>query len=295
MGRPLLQWTLFPATLVCFVAAAERVMERHDGNLVALAVFLATIPMFFALERLLPWRRQWLGSRGDVNVDVGLFGLAIVLGVLVVGPINTVIGAAGVGWLGERFGMGLWPSGWPLIAQGAVALLAGDFFRYWFHRAEHETALLWRLHATHHACERLYFFNGVRVHPLEALLSGVIEGIPLIVLGAPVEAVAMRAVMGRVIGRFQHCNLDVRLGPLDYVFSSPKNHRWHHSKKMWEANHNYGGDVIIWDHVFGTFFLPSNREPPHDIGIEDMPDFPKGLGSVLLSPFRWNRLARATS
>ena len=288
MARALLQWALFPATLVGFVAAAQLVMERHDGSLVALAVFFVTIPIFFALERLLPWRQEWLGSRRDVHVDVGLFGLSVLLGVLLVGPVNTLVG----GGLAESFGMRLWPSRWPLIAQGSLALLVGDLFRYWFHRAEHENALLWRLHATHHACERLYFFNGVRVHPLEALLSSVIEGIPLIVLGAPVEALAMRGVMGRVIGRFQHCNLDLQLGPLDYLFSSPKNHRWHHSKKAWEANHNYGGDLIVWDHVFGTFFLPGDREPPHDIGIEEMPDFPKGLVGVLLSPFRWRHLAR---
>ena len=94
--------------------------------------------------------------------------------------------------------------------------------------------------------------------------------------------------MGRIIGRFQHCNLDLVLGPLDYVFSSPKNHRWHHAKDLRVAAHNYGGDVILWDHVFGTFFLPPDREPSDEIGIENMPDFPKSLVGVVLSPFRWH-------
>jgi sterol desaturase/sphingolipid hydroxylase (fatty acid hydroxylase superfamily) len=102
-------------------------------------------------------------------------------------------------------------------------------------------------------------FNGARIHPIEVLVSGCIENLPLLLLGVPAEVLALRFVMGRAIGRFQHCNLDVRLGPLDYLFSSPLNHRWHHSRDLSEAAHNYGGDVIIWDHVFRTFYLPTRR------------------------------------
>jgi sterol desaturase/sphingolipid hydroxylase (fatty acid hydroxylase superfamily) len=261
-------------------------MRHRDPDLVALAVLLVTIPLFFGLERFLPWRRAWLGSRGDVHVDVGLFGLAVLIGATLLGPVSNAVGLLALGWLSEQLGARLWPADWPLIAQGALVLLVGDFFRYWFHRAEHEWQPLWRIHATHHACERLYFFNATRLHPLEIIGTRLFESIPLVALGVPVEALAMRDVMGRVIGRFQHCNLDVALGPLDYLFSSPANHRWHHSRRRVESNHNYGGDLVVWDHLFGTFFLPRDREPPDDIGIEDMPGFPRTLSGILLSPFR---------
>ena len=140
-----------------------------------------------------------------------------------------------------------------------------------------------------HSATRLYFYNGARLHPFEILLTGIVEGIPVVLMGIPAEALAMRFVMGRVIGRFQHCNLDVRLGPLDWVFSTPRNHRWHHSRNLDEAAHNYGGDVILWDHLFGTFFLPRDREPSDRVGIADMPDFPARLDRLVLSPFTWKR------
>jgi sterol desaturase/sphingolipid hydroxylase (fatty acid hydroxylase superfamily) len=289
--RTALRVGLFPVLFVGFVSAALPLMRRHNPDLVALAVLFGTIPLFFALERVLPWRRAWLGSRGDVHVDVGLFGLAVLLGALLVGPLANAAGLLALGWLSQRLGAGLWPEHWPLVAQGGLVLLVGDFFRYWFHRAEHEWEPLWRIHATHHACERLYFFNGTRLHPLEIVLTRLFEAIPLIALGVPLEALAMRDVMGRVIGRFQHGNLDVALGPLDYVFSSPANHRWHHSRIRSESNHNYGGDLIVWDLLFGTFYLPRDREPPDQIGIEDRPGFPKSLPGVLLSPFRWSAAA----
>lgn len=285
-SRSLLRVGLFPTLLIGGVIAAVPLFDRFDPFTVGLAMYLGTIPLFFFLERMIPWSEGWIGSRGDVSTDVGLVVLAGAA-TPILGPatqLTAVALAAGIGMPAEH---GLWPAGWPVIVQGALALVFADFFRYWVHRALHEVPFLWRIHATHHSAPRLYFFNGARLHPLEILVSGFVETTPLLLLGVTPEALAMRFVMGRVIGRFQHCNLDVSLGPLDYLFSTPKNHRWHHSKNLQVAAHNYGGDVIVWDHVFGTFFLPTDREPSDQIGIENMPCFPTDLVGVLLSPWRW--------
>jgi sterol desaturase/sphingolipid hydroxylase (fatty acid hydroxylase superfamily) len=59
---------------------------------------------------------------------------------------------------------------------------------------------------------------------------------------------------------------------------------------MEEANNNYGANVIVWDIVFGTRFLPNDREPPTDIGLADMPHFPQGFWAQLASPFRWKTI-----
>ena len=89
-----------------------------------------------------------------------------------------------------------------------------------------------------------------------------------------------------MIGRLQHCNLDVELGRLDHAVSSPKNHRWHHSSDLGEAAHNYGGNIVLFDHLFGTFHLPRDREPSNRVGIENLPDFPKRFWAVLSSPIQ---------
>ena len=89
--------------------------------------------------------------------------------------------------------------------------------------------------------------------------------------------------------------MDVRLGPRNYFFSMAELHRWHHSKQMEEANHNYGQNVIVWDLVFGTFFLPKDREPPEDIGIPNLPAFPMTFWRQLASPFRWRRIKRESA
>jgi hypothetical protein len=59
---------------------------------------------------------------------------------------------------------------------------------------------------------------------------------------------------------------------------------------MQEANHNYGGNLILWDVVFGTRYLPADREPPEAIGMESLPRFPTGYWANLAAPFRWRRV-----
>jgi sterol desaturase/sphingolipid hydroxylase (fatty acid hydroxylase superfamily) len=70
-------------------------------------------------------------------------------------------------------------------------------------------------------------------------------------------------------------------------------HRWHHSRTLAEANTNYGSNLIVWDLVFGTFFLPRDRQPPAAIGIGNMPEFPTRYLAQLASPFRWKELKEA--
>jgi len=67
-------------------------------------------------------------------------------------------------------------------------------------------------------------------------------------------------------------------------------HRWHHSRRLEESNTNFGQNLIVWDVVFGTRFLPKDREPPADIGIAGLPAFPMDYWGQLVSPFRWRAI-----
>jgi sterol desaturase/sphingolipid hydroxylase (fatty acid hydroxylase superfamily) len=91
-------------------------------------------------------------------------------------------------------------------------------------------------------------------------------------------------------GTFQHANIHVKLGFLNWIFSMAELHRWHHSRSIEESSSNYSGHVLLWDIVFGTRFLPSDRLPPCDIGIAGMPTFPNDYIEQLKSPFTLDRL-----
>jgi ornithine lipid hydroxylase len=244
-------------------------------------------------ERLLPFRPAWNRSHGDVRTDV-LHVLVSGVGTTRVAEALVKLSAGGAAaWLSSAAGGTLWPVAWPLAVQLALALVVAELPQYWLHRWEHEHDALWRFHAVHHSAPRLYWLNAARFHPVDLGLLYVVGYVPLVMLGCPAEVILLFALFDAVFGMFQHSNVDVRLGPLNWIFSMAEPHRWHHSRSLVEANSNYGSNLIVWDVVFATFFLPRDREPPATIGIAELPDFPTGYLDQLAAPFRWARIRAA--
>ena len=249
----------------------------------------AVVLLLLVLERVHPYQEQWLHSHGDLRTDLVHnlvnFWIPEVYTVVFVGAL-TVAGA----WLSNALGIKLWPAEWPLLAQLLLALVIAELGTYWIHRLMHENAFLWRFHAAHHSAPRLYWLNAGRFHPLDLFAQQFLALTPLILLGADTRIIALHTLFTAVHGMFQHANLDIRLGPLNWLFSMAELHRWHHSKRLEESNSNYGANLIFWDIVFRSRFLPSDCEPPTEIGIEALPNFPRGYWDHLLSPFRWKKV-----
>jgi len=280
----------FPAVLGGALVAGARILEA-GGN--PMSVLAPTALVVLVAERLWPHFASWQRSHGDVLVD-----LAHVVSVTLAAfatqwlvPQLLAPAAAALAALGtER----LWPATAPLLTQLPLALVVGELVQYWSHRLSHEWEPLWRLHATHHSAARLYFLNAARFHPLDIVIDTTAGLLPLVLLGCPSGVLALFALFTSVFGYLQHCNVRVALGPLNYVFSMAELHRWHHAKTTSEANTNYGSNLIVWDLVFGTFFWPSDRVPPEDIGIPELPAFPQTYWGQLASPFRWGAIQAAS-
>ena len=116
--------------------------------------------------------------------------------------------------------------------------------------------------------------NAVRFHPIDLAISTYAPFVPLVTLGADARVLAPFVLVSAVHGLFQHANLPIRCGPLNWFFSMAELHRWHHSRALEEANTNFGQNLIVWDIIHGTRFLPKDREPPEETGIAGMPAFP---------------------
>jgi hypothetical protein len=185
--------------------------------------------------------------------------------------------------VGPYLGSSLWPHRWPILAQGVLMVLLVDLMRYWVHRFAHTNATLWRLHAVHHSPDKLYWLNTSRFHPLEKGLQFAFDSMPFILLGVDSDVLAFYFVCYSVNGFYQHANVYLRFGILNYVFSTAELHRWHHSKVLREANNNYSNTTIVWDIVFGTYFRPSSSGPVR-AGIEN-DSYPQTFDRQLLGPF----------
>lgn len=145
-------------------------------------------------------------------------------------------------------GTALWntPVGWLL------AVLLFDFCDYWLHRAGHEVAVCWAAHVVHHQSEDFNFSTALRQESFVPLL-GWLFYLPMAVLGVPP---AQFVVAGLIVLLYQfwiHTEHVGKLGWFDRVFSSPSNHRVHHAVNTQYIDRNYGGMLVIWDRMFGTF------------------------------------------
>ncbi len=283
-------WLIFPSVAGGAVAASILMMRGGAAPLRAYVVpFLLAFPVVILAERIFPHRRAWNRSRADVPTDAA-WALTVYGTVELLRPLLYALAIALAGARPAGVGLGLWPEEWPLIAQLALALTIAEFFQYWVHRLEHERDWLWRFHATHHSAPRLYWLNASRFHPIDIGLLTVAAYLPLYMLGAGERVITLWGLFAAVHGIFQHANVHLRLGPLNWIFSMAELHRWHHSRTLEEANTNYGQNLIIWDTLFGTRFLPNDREPPAEIGIADLPGFPMTYLAQLISPVRWKQI-----
>jgi sterol desaturase/sphingolipid hydroxylase (fatty acid hydroxylase superfamily) len=291
--RRIASLTVMPFTLAAVLGIAIFAMRLGvQPTAVVPPLFFASMLWVAGLERVLPYRRDWNRSRGDLRADSAyLVSTSAVIAVM-----RSFVAGVGVwiaSWISRDFGLSLWPHDWPLLAQLPLAWALVELFAYWPHRWLHEIPWLWRLHATHHSAERLYWLNATRAHPLEHVFRACFGLLPLAVVGAGPELLVLSVLSDAVIGLFQHANVDFRLGPLNYVFSAAPVHRWHHSRSRAEADRNFGDSFIFWDLVFGTYFHPRDREVD-GIGIEGLDAFPRGFWAQLAAPFRWREIERAS-
>lgn len=285
-----------PAGVVGSVWACLALMEAgFDPAVTVLPIGFVMLLVVALLERVLPWHRDWLHSKGDLRVDALYLPTQAGVGALLA-PLSAALAVALGGWLARLAPSGVWPHDWPVLAQVVVASVVRELFDYWGHRAMHEFDWLWRLHATHHSAPRLYWLNGARAHPGEiAFRFGLVGVLPLAILGVDERVLALTAVAALGADSFQHANIALRLGPLSWIYSIGDAHRWHHSRTREEADSNYGNVYLFWDAVFGTRYLPADREPPTQVGIDGLDAFPTGFLSQWLSPFRWSRILQESA
>ena len=220
----------------------------------------------FALERAMPHERSWNQNDGQTLANIGhtLLSKGLVQTLVV---FSAAVGLASYVTPAAEPGYGLWPRGWPMALQVILGIVAAEFGLYWAHRIAHEWKPLWRFHAVHHSVNRLWIVNTGRFHFVDALKSIVLGMAILLALGAPMEVLIWLSAVTAFVGMLTHCNVDMRFGPLSWWFNTPELHRWHHSRDLREGNKNYGENIMLWDHLFGTFFNTRDYRPPEDIGI----------------------------
>ncbi len=140
-----------------------------------------------------------------------------------------------------------------------LAFIGYDFCYYWSHRMGHEWRLFWASHVAHHQSEEYNLSTALR-QTSTGYLSFLFY-IPLYVLGFPPYVLITVGSLNLIYQFWVHTEHIRTLGPLEWVFITPSNHRVHHAKNPEYLDRNYGGVFILWDRLFRTFKAEEPERP----------------------------------
>jgi len=148
----------------------------------------------------------------------------------------------------------------------AVCFLGQEFCYYWYHRAAHRVRWFWCTHAIHHSPNDLNLSAAYRFG-WTGRLTGTLAFFALApLLGMPPRIVLMLLSLNLLYQFWIHATWIPRLGPLEWVLNTPSAHRVHHASNLEYLDGNYGGVLIVFDRLFGTY-IPERKDLPCRYGL----------------------------
>ncbi|SFM32096.1 sterol desaturase/SRPBCC family protein [Marinobacter zhejiangensis] len=162
-----------------------------------------------------------------------------------------------------------------------------DFCYYWFHRIAHEINILWGAHVGHHQGEEYNLTTALRQSAFQYAFSWVFY-LPLALLGCPPVVFVVQFIVLKMYQFWLHTQAINRIPLIEGIMSTPSSHRVHHAKNPVYIDRNYGGTLVIWDRLFGTW-QPELAAAPCHYGTTRPLDT---LNPIKANLQHWSMLAR---
>lgn len=187
---------------------------------------------------------------------VSMFDYVLRIVVTVLLPAGIV--APLVPWIEQHQLATLTVDGW---GSGLLLFFLLEFFYYWLHRAGHEVRWFWGNHAIHHTPNQLNLSASLRIGIFGKVIGVVVFMLPLVWIGFDLRTVLAALTLNLLYQFWLHATWIPKLGWLEYVFNTPSNHRVHHAANVEYLDANYGGVLVIFDRLFGTYIAERDDLP----------------------------------
>lgn len=151
---------------------------------------------------------------------------------------------------------------------GAVLLLfvGLEFFYYWYHRTSHTVRWFWASHSVHHSPNQLNLAAAYRLGWFGKFTGTSLFFTPLVLLGFTPVTVLTALFLNLLYQFWLHADWVPKLGWLEYVLNTPSSHRVHHARNPAYLDANFGGVLIVFDRLFGTY-VAERKDQPCDFGL----------------------------
>lgn len=220
----------------------------------------AASPLFFLLVALISGVEFVWRKRSGRGYDLGALGgtLGVSVGHALAKGVSAVFVAGALLWV-----YSLAPHPWPLDdwRSWALGFLVMEFAYYWQHRFAHTIRWFWTSHAVHHSPNELTLPAALRLGWTSSLTGAWVFYVPVVLAGLHPVALVTILTLNLRFQFFLHTEAVGKLGPLEWVFNTPSHHRVHHGSNAAYLDKNFGGVLIIFDRLFGTFAAERDDEP----------------------------------
>ena len=133
-----------------------------------------------------------------------------------------------------------------------LLFFADDFSYYWFHRVSHEARFFWASHVVHHSSTHYNLSTALRQTWVPMTYFPFWLWMPAV--GFEPWMVLLAQAWSLIYQFWIHTERIKKLPrPLELVLNTPSHHRVHHGSNEVYLDKNYGGILIIWDRLFGTY------------------------------------------
>ncbi len=190
----------------------------------------------FALKK----KRRWKDTTANIVIHI--------LNTLVERTIYGALGFIGLYFVYQFTSLQIPMTWWSWI----TAILAADFSYYWMHRAEHKCRLFWAHHSVHHSSEDYNLTVALRLSVVEGIFEWIFL-IPMVLAGFNPFQTIIAIVLVAQYQHWIHNQYIGKLGSLEGLVNTPSAHRVHHGSNTVYLDRNFGGILMIWDRIFGTY------------------------------------------
>lgn len=174
------------------------------------------------------------------------------------------------------------------LSSWVLGFFALDFAYYWQHRSGHRIRWMWASHSVHHSPPQLTFSGAYRLG-ITGFLSGLfVFFLPLMWLGFSPRMIGILYALNLIYQFWLHTELVPKLGWFEKVFNTPSHHRVHHAINYGYVDKNFGGILIIFDKIFGTYAVEGEEEKLRYGLIAKTPTY--HIGRILFQ--EWTAIAR---
>ena len=139
-----------------------------------------------------------------------------------------------------------------------LLFFADDFSYYWFHRVSHESRFFWASHVVHHSSTHYNLSTALRQTWVPMTYLPFWLWLPAV--GFEPWMVLLAQAWSLIYQFWIHTERIKRLPkPFELILNTPSHHRVHHGSNEVYLDRNYGGILIIWDRLFGSWQLEGER------------------------------------